>query len=53
MVKTIGLFAGGLIVGRILVGIIGWTIMPGMMLTVHKSKLGFIVLIKLGGKFNV
>ena len=39
--KNIGLFAVGLIVGMLLMGIIGWTVMPSMMLTVHKSKLNF------------
>jgi len=39
--KNIGLFAVGLVVGMVLMGIIAWTVMPRMMLTVHKSKLNF------------
>ena len=39
--REIGFLAGGFFVGLILMGIMMWTMMPGMMLTVHKSKYDF------------
>ncbi len=39
--KSIMMFIGGLILGIILTGIVGWNMMPNMMLNVHESKLNF------------
>ena len=41
MKMNILVFIGGLIVGIVLTGILVWKMMPGMMLSVHKSKLNF------------
>ena len=41
MKKYLGPLAGGFIAGVIIAGIIFWSIMPSLMLNVHKSKLGF------------
>ena len=41
MNKSIGPFVAGLVIGLIVMGIAVWTLMPGMMITVHESKLGF------------
>ncbi len=39
--KEVGFLAGGFAIGIIVMGIMVWTMMPGMMLVEHKSKLGF------------
>lgn len=41
MIKKIGLYVVVFIAGVILAGIVFWTMMPKMMLTVNESKLGF------------
>ena len=41
MAKSIGPFVAGLVIGLIVMGVAVWTLMPGMMITVHESKLGF------------
>ena len=37
----IGLLVGGLVAGAVIMGIIAWKLMPGMMLNIHRSRLGF------------
>ncbi len=37
----VGLFAGGLVAGAVIMGLVAWNMMPGMMLTVHESQFGF------------
>jgi uncharacterized protein (DUF302 family) len=41
MKKNLMLFLGGLFIGIILMAIIVWTVMPALMLTIHKSTLNF------------
>ncbi|NQE44557.1 hypothetical protein C5S31_00870 [ANME-1 cluster archaeon GoMg2] len=41
MAKNVGPFVAGLVIGLIVMGVAVWTLMPGMMITVHESKLGF------------
>ena len=41
MAKSIGPFVAGLVIGLIVMGVAVWTLMPGMRVTVHESKLGF------------
>ncbi len=36
--KSLLLFLGGVIVGAVLVGLIGWSMMPKLMLTTHQSR---------------
>lgn len=41
MNKNIGLALIGFVCGMVLMGIVMWTVMPNMMLNIHKSRLSF------------